>query len=828
MITRETLKRLEFDKILAEVATRVHSEVTRRRLQDSMPLGELEAIRLISGRVAEVRTLAGLGIGLPLAQFEDIRPLLETLRPSGAFLAPQELLLFLPVLRIFSDVSRQFGPRGDIPLLKSIEPRLTPFSDILEPLAASIDADGSIMDSASPQLKEIRRAKRSLSARIRKKIEEIVRDSNIEIFLQDDFITQRSGRWVIPVRMDSKGMVKGVVHDVSSSGETAFMEPLEIIPFVNELENLNAEEKAEEIRILRQLSAWIREDAADIDGCFGTLLALDQLNAIARFADHYGLEAARMNDTGELRLAGARHPLLLMLQRQGTLARVEPLDLQLGGNAPTQKPEADQGSDEGAPQAYMDIRRGATAGANADMRSDPASVMVITGPNAGGKTIALKTAGVLTLMALCGIPVPADGARSSFPLLDTLLVDIGDEQSIEESLSTFSAHVARIAAILSQAGPRTLALLDELGAGTEPQQGAAIACGVLRDLQQRGASVIATTHLSEIIGFVHRSPGMINAGMEYDAANYTPLYRLISGEPGHSHAIEIARRFGMPEQVISFAREMLGTAGAEFTSLLAELHRKREELGESRRQLDLQQEQLRMTQRELDARAAGMEQARREVREKAWGEARELISASRRRMNELLDEYKRERRSELIDKIRQQEQQITVQLKPEKGDGEERQVLKDITAGAAVYVSSIGHDGVVLSFDARSGKARVQAGRMELEVPIASLYVPSPKGSAKGQSPSRETWKIAPDEQADRELKLIGLRVDEALDLLEPFLDHAALAGLREVRVIHGLGTGRLRDAVREFLARHPLVDSFRGGEPHEGRDGATVVILRQ
>jgi DNA mismatch repair protein MutS2 len=793
MIARETLKRLEFDKILAEVATRVHSDVTRLRLQASMPLGELEAIRLVSGRVAEIRTLAGLGIGLRLAPFEDIRPLLETLRPSGAFLAPQELLIFLPVLRVFSDIPRQLGPRDDIPLLMSLEPSLKPFADILEPLAASIDGDGSIMDSASPQLREIRRAKRSLSARIRKKIEEIVRDSNVEIFLQDDFITQRSGRWVIPVRMDSKGMVKGVVHDVSSSGETAFMEPLEIIPFVNELENLNAEEKAEEIRILRQLSSWIREDAGAIGGCFETLLTLDLLNAMARFADHYGLEPARMNGSGELRLAGARHPLLLMLERQGILPRVEALDLQLGGDG-------------------------------------PASVMVITGPNAGGKTIALKTAGVLTLMALCGIPVPADGARSSFPLLDTLLVDIGDEQSIEESLSTFSAHVARIAAILHQAGPRTLVLLDELGAGTEPQQGAAIACGVLRSLQQRGASVIATTHLSEIIGFVHRSPGMINAGMAYDAETYTPLYRLISGEPGHSHAIEIARRFGMPEQVIGFAREMLGTAGAEFTTLLAELHRKREELVDSRRELERQQEQLRMTQRDLDARAAAMEQARREVREKAWSEARELISASRRRMNELLDEYKRERRSEIIDRLRISADEITAQLRPVPGEAEAGPPLGDVKVGDRVHVRSLGHNGVVVQLAAKQGKARVRAGSIELEVALADLSAPSGRSadkSHKPDKPGRGSWQLEAADDGERELKLIGLRVDEALDLLEPFLNHASLGGLREVRIIHGLGSGRLRDAVREYLARHPLVEGSRAGEPHEGRNGATVVTLR-
>ena len=800
MITSETLKRLEFDKILAEIAAGVHSSVTRQRLQETMPQSDLEQIRLMAGRVAEVRRLAGLDIGLRLAFFEDIRPLLDILRPAGAFLAPQELLLFIPVLRICSDVSRQFAPREDIPLLQSLEPRLKSFSDILEPLAASIDSDGSIMDSASSQLKEIRRGKRSLAARIRKKIEEIVRDNNIEIFLQDEFITQRSGRWVIPVRMDSKGMVKGVVHDVSSSGETAFMEPLEIIPFVNELENLSAEEKAEEIRILRQLSAWIREDAAEIGACFGTLVTLDLLNGYARFADHFGLETATMNDRGELRLVEARHPLLLLM-----MSRVEPLDLRLGHLRPARPTEAGE----------------------VLQSEEAAAVMVITGPNAGGKTIALKTAGVLALMALCGIPVPANGARSSFPLLDTLLVDIGDEQSIEQSLSTFSAHVARIAAILQQAGPRTLVLLDELGAGTEPQQGAAIACGVLRDLHEKGAAVIATTHLSEIIGFVHRNPGMINAGMEYDAETFTPLYRLISGEPGYSHAIEIAQRFGMPERVIGFARDMLGTAGAEFTALLAELRRKRGELEQANRQVGQQQEQLRASQRELDARAAGMEQARREVKEKAWGEARELISISRRRMNELLEEFKREKRGDIIERLRQSEQEITGQLKPSATESDERLPLQNVTVGDSVHVRSLGHNGVVTQLAQKQGKARVRAGSIELDVALSDLVAPFQSARDKVPQPPRAVWKVADAEGEERELKLIGLRVDEALDLLEQFLDHASLAGQREVRIIHGLGTGRLRNAVREHLARHPLVEGHRAGEPHEGRDGATVVTLR-
>jgi DNA mismatch repair protein MutS2 len=790
MIASETLARLEFDKLLAEISRHAHSSGTVDRITGIRPLTDLREIRTTSGRVGEIRALDLSGIPLALGSFEDIRPSLEQLRPVGAILPPLELLPFIPVLRLYADLARQFSHRVDIPLLKSIEPQPRGFPDILEPLVASIDSDGSIMDSASTLLRETRRAKRGLAGRIRKKIEEIIRDSGIEKFLQDDFITQRSGRWVIPVRMDSKGMVRGVVHDVSSSGETAFMEPLEIIPFVNELENLTAEEKAEEIRILRQLSGWLREDADGIAACFETLLELDRLNSMARFAIEFDLEPAALNEQGELRLVAARHPLLLMMQKRGIVKNVEPLGLALGGAA-----------------------------------SDSASVMVITGPNAGGKTIALKTAGMLALMALSGLPVPA-GPRSTFPLLDSLLVDIGDEQSIEQSHSTFSAHAARITAILRQGGARTLVLLDELGAGTEPLQGAAIACGVLHELQQQGSMVIATTHLSDIIGFVHQTPGMINAGMEFDDASFTPLYRLIVGEPGQSHAVEIARRFGMPERVIAFARRMLGNAGSEFAGLLTELRQRRKEFEDLHRSLEARQRSLDERSAELDARADQVFQIRKEAAEKGWNDARELISDTRRRTNALLDQLKREKRSEIVDELHQVETELTAQLKP-GGALPGLVPLASVRQGDPVHIGSLGYDGVVLSLDPRQTKARVRAGRMELDVPLTDLFRPRAAAERSGKKPATRSWKMDIVESEQSELKLIGMRVEAALAELEPFINHAHAAGLREVRVIHGVGTGRLRDAVREELESHPLVEGHRPGEPHEGRDGATVVTLR-
>jgi DNA mismatch repair protein MutS2 len=429
-------------------------------------------------------------------------------------------------------------------------------------------------------------------------------------------------------------------------------------------------------------------------------------------------------------------------------------------------------------------------------------------------------------MALSGLPVPA-GPRSTFPLLDSLLVDIGDEQSIEQSHSTFSAHAARITAILKQSGARTLVLLDELGAGTEPLQGAAIACGVLHELQQQGSMVIATTHLSDIIGFVHQTPGMVNAGMAFDDASFTPLYRLIVGEPGQSHAVEIARRFGMPERVIAFARRMLGNAGSEFAGLLTELRQRRNEYEDLRRSLHERERSLDRRSAELDARADEVLRIRKEAAEKGWSDARELISATRRRTNELLDELKHEKRSETIAELRNVEAELVARLKPYDGV-QERVSLASVKPGDPVHIATLGYDGIVLSLDSRHAKARVRAGRIDLDVPLADLSTPrSAVEKRTGKKPAAAPWKVDIVESDRRELKLIGMRVDEALAELEPFINHAAAAGLREVRVIHGIGSGRLRDAVREELGRHPLVEGYRPGKPHEGRDGATVVTLR-
>ncbi len=783
MNKKETLRILEFDKILRTIAGFANSEISEQAVLDLFPLGARDEIEKRFGQVEEIRGVSRMGVPLRLSPFQDVLPVLDKVRPEGAVLDPLELIPFMPVLRIMSSISAQMKYRTDIPLLRELTAHVTGFPDILEPMEQSLDSEGNILDSASHLLFDLRTRKKNLTARIRKRLEEIVRDSRIAVFLQDDFITQRGGRWVIPVRMDSKGQVAGVVHDVSNSGETAFMEPLEIIGLANELENLVAEEKVEEIRILREICDWIREDSEDIESQFATLVYLDQLNCIARFAEAMEAQVPLVEESGELRLVQARHPILMLLQKEGSVRDVVPLDVALG--------ERD-------------------------------TVMVITGPNAGGKTIAIKTVGLLHLMALSGIPVPA-GAASTFPLINELLVDLGDEQSIESSMSTFSAHVSNIAGILRRADARTLVLIDEMGTGTEPVQGAAIACSVLRELQRKGALVLATTHLTEIAGFVHKAEGMVNAAMEFDQQTLTPLYRLKPGEPGQSHALDIARRYGLPDGVIEFAKGMLGRMDTEFHSLLAELKEKRRRHEEMLGSLALREKELEEKARTMEERQAATELQKREALEKAYQEARDIIAAARRETRTVLEEAKREKSRMALKQLDEAEKRVEEKLR--EFHPETTVSIDNIREGDTVFVRSIGYDASVLKVDRSRNRLRVKAGAMDIEVSAADI---SPKKGKAAQPTKKAARRPAPVEEATpAELKLLGMRVDVALTRLEKFLNHASLEGLKEVRIIHGIGTGALLAAVREYLDGHPLVGEFRPGEQYEGGNGATVVTLR-
>lgn len=787
MTSPHTLSLLEFDKLLRLISGFANSGASEAAVAKLVPFTDLHEIGRRQGEVGDILRMSSEGVSLGLSPFPDISDLFAKARPAGAVLEAAELAGFTPIFEIIADLSEQLRTREDIPSLLHLAEGLTGFPDLLKVLKRSIDSQGNILDTASVALAEVRGQIRRLEARIRKKLEEMTKSEEVSVFLQDDFVTTRSGRWVIPVRMDSKGQVAGVVHDVSKSGETAFVEPVAIISHSNELENLTAEEKAEEIRILRSISARIREHLEDIETQYEILIDVDVINCIARFALLLKMEIPVINGSGFISIVGGRHPLLaLSFQKHGTSRQVVPLTVRLGGES---------------------------------------TVMVITGSNAGGKTISIKTIGLLTLMALTGMPVPADSS-SSFPLVSDLLIDIGDEQSIENDLSTFSAHIAHISEILKKANSKALVLLDELGTGTDPAEGAALACAVLNAIKENGALLFATTHLMDIKGFVHRTAGMLNASMEFDQGTLTPLYRLRVGEPGQSHAIEIARRYGLPDSVIDSAKALLGGVKVEFDNLIRDLTGKRAYYKNAISELERQKAGLEEKRKHLDELTTEAKRERDAVMAKAHRDASELIVTIRRELYGLLDEAKKAEKEKIKESLKiaeEKKKEVEEALTAYEPEEAETLSIDTVQKGDMVHVKSLDSDAQVVDIDRRHERIRVRTGSVEVEIHFSGIR------KAKGAGTERPGARILrpAEESASTSINIIGLRVDDALSRIEPFLNHAALAGLREVVIIHGIGAGILMRAVREHLHGHPLVSGYRSGEQHEGGKGVTVVTLK-
>ncbi|OGP50777.1 MAG: hypothetical protein A2Y79_04740 [Deltaproteobacteria bacterium RBG_13_43_22] len=787
MIPENSLELLEYPKLMNILAEQAHCPATRQTVLAIRPYGNLPDILQRQRLVEELRRLSAEGSPLLIFTFADLKPFLEKARPVGAVLDPLELASFMPLLQLSSAIAGQIREAENVPRLKHLTLNLKGFPELLAFLEKALDHEGNVLDQASPLLAELRREIRQLEAQIRRKLEEVVREPRVASFLQDDFITQRSGRWVIPVRMDSKTQIPGVVHDVSRTGETAFVEPLNIISLANQLENLTAEEKAEVIRILRELSTLVRQKADEIETEQAILVHLDLLSCLARLADRLRMETPEVREGTEIRLIKARHPLLaLSFEKKGPQKQVVPLTLELGSES---------------------------------------TVMVITGVNAGGKTIALKTTGLLLLMALSGMPIPADSS-SIFPLHDGLLVDIGDEQSIESSLSTFSAHISRITGILNQANEKTLVLMDELGTSTDPVEGAAIACAVLKDLQGKGALVMSTTHLTEIKGFVHRTVGMVNASMEFDQKTLTPLYQLRMGEPGQSHALEIARQYGLPEPILESAQRLLTGREEGFEQLVADLNRKRREYETGLEELKRLQNHLADESLKIEGMLSETEKRQKEILAKAYQEAVEIAAQTKRQMNLFLEDIKRTEKATrrlALQKLRKEEEALARKLREAKGLKEDGPAIESLHEGNLIYIRSLGCDAEVLAVLLKHNRIKVRAEGREIEVPISDVgYKEGKSGLHKKASSSALSFQ----ETTPSRINLIGQRVDDAFSLIEPFLNHASLDCLQEVTIVHGIGTGILARAVRDFLKTHPLVKAFRKGDRSEGGEGVTIARL--
>jgi len=781
-----TLERLEFGKVLDRIAAGAMLSLGAAAARALRPATDLESVRTRSERIAEGVAILEGGHDFAVERFEDPDGLLTRAAIVGAALAPAEFQTVAAILRSAQDLQKTFKRlRDSAPSLTKLSFDMAPNPDLLAAIEKTIQPDGTVADDASPELQRIRREIRQLQDRIRLRLEALIQNADLKPYLTGDYVTQRSGRNVIPVLATQMGQIPGIIHDRSDTGHTVFIEPQFVVAMGNKLRTLASDEEREVQRILRELTDRVREHLWALRETVRALVEFDLVRACARYAHAHRMTRPAFAADGVLRIVGGRHPIL-----EDTLAQagrqVVPLDFEIGG---------------------------------------PLRTIAITGANAGGKTVALKTLGLVCLMAQTGLLVPAREG-STFVLLERVLVDIGDEQSIEANLSTFSGHIRHINEILSLVGPRCLVLLDEIGAGTDPVEGGALACAILKALHGRGALTVVTTHLGQVKGFVHEQDGMENAAVQFDPETLTPTYQLIIGRPGASHALTIARRYGLPEEVLATAETLVDSKAIEMEGLLARLTaslKKAEEDAASARRERAGAEQAR---KELADRLEELKTERKAAIRKAVEEARGLVENTRREMERALDEARRAGADAAATKHLRHQVEVKKRAKELAPKPRAALPLESLKVGQTVWVETMKRNGTVSQVDLRHRKVTVDAGGLVIEVDAAAVLEPDAETQAPAAAPQGRTIVHRPTSVAP-EINLIGQHVEEALRNLETYLNEACLAGLGSVRIIHGFGTGALRDAIHAVLKTHPLIASFHYGEKHEGGRGATIAVLK-
>ncbi|MGI8551449.1 MAG: endonuclease MutS2, partial [Dehalococcoidia bacterium] len=744
---------------------------------------------------AEARRLRGLKPNVGLGGARDIRvPVHQA--SLGGVLEPADLLdvhaTLLAVRNLRGNLTRL---SLQLPLLAEIAKTMEDLGDLLSEIGVSINQHGDVVDSASPALGHIRAQVRTMHDRLTHRLQEILAGAVGRGVAQEPIVTLRDGRYVIPVKADFRGQLRGIVHDVSASGATVFLEPLAVVELGNAWREAQHEEQREVERILRRLSDLVGEDSAALNHNVDALAELDLSLAKARLGDQ--LKATDLPQDGaeqpwlvrgpaELNLVEARHPLLT-----GT---VVPTSLRVGGDF---------------------------------------HVLLITGPNTGGKTVAIKTAGLLTLMAQAGLPVPAQ-AGSQVPIFRSVFADIGDEQSIEQSLSTFSSHMRNIIGILDEAGPNTLVLLDELGAGTDPVEGAALARALVEHLMESGASVIATTHHGELKAFAHGTPDVTNANVEFNTETLSPTYRLSIGLPGRSNALAIAERLGMPKSVVLRARSEVAPEQLQVEHLLSEIQQERDELTQARRAERLAAREAEDIRRQLAERLDALELERQTILARARQEVEDELGAARERLRDATRRLERAERDQAdvgaataamaaLEEGLKRSERRAVPRRPMAPVARPAGVPSDtVRPGDRIWVRGLEHSGEALSAADERGEIEVQLGALRTRMKTNQLERVERPGGAPRVTVSLAYRQGGAGEVPPLQLEVRGQRVEEALPKIEEYIESAYQAGMPFVRIVHGKGTGTLRRVVRERLANSPIVRDLETPEPRSGGEGVT------
>ena len=788
-----TIAVLELPAVLERLASQTAFSAGRQAALALRPVSDLDVARARQQETAEAIALDRDGVTIPLAGAREVRDRAEA-AARGAVLTPAELLDIASLARAAMTVRRVLlRLEEDAPRLAKVAGGIGELGAIRTLIEEALDDRGGVRDSASPELAQIRRESNTAHERLKSRMEAIAGASGIRNALQEAIVVMRDGRYVLPVKADFRGAVRGVVHDTSASGATVYVEPLAVVELGNEWRELQVQERHEVERILRDISAAVGEQSADLQDAVERLAHLDVAQAKARLAT--ALDATQLAMQGpsqrwlveapaEYRLVEASHPLLH--------APVVPTSIRVGGEF---------------------------------------DALLITGPNTGGKTVALKTAGLLCLMALTGLPVPA-ASGSQIPVYSAVFADIGDEQSIEQSLSTFSGHITAIIDIIERAGPASLVLLDEMGAGTDPTEGAVLGIAIVERLVSQGASLIATTHHSELKVYAHQTPRVRNASVEFDLTTLRPTYRLTIGLPGQSNALAIARNLGMPAEVIDRARAGLSNETREMESLLGDL----------RSQLTAAEE--RAAHAATDAATAetlriDLERQVRETRDdlaRLRDDARTRARRQLREVERLVDRTRREVESARLDQAKADLERVRGAVaRVEPAPQAEVEALPEprplmdpadflVEPGATVWLRGISQPGEALTDPGPDGEFEVQLGALRTRVRLEQVERTEVADEAHRVVLGRMGVRAAPP--APVEIDMRGRTVDEALPLVDQFLDDAARSGRARVRIIHGKGTGTLRRVLRDSLGRHPLVTKFETAPQPDGGEGVTIAYL--
>ena len=798
---KKTLQTLEYPKILRRLADYCAFSASAEKAIAMQPTNDLHQARKRQAITAQAMKLLSSRPNTTIGGARDIREYAEA-ASRHVILEPNQLLDIKYTLIAARNLRRVFERLGeDFNEINEIALQLPPPLGLVDAISRILSERGDILDSASEKLATIRRELRIQHDRLLSRMQGMLTNPAIAPYLQDNLVTQRDGRYVLPLRADFKGKVQAVVHDSSSSGATLFIEPLSVVEQNNKYRELQLEERDEIRRVLAELCQHVGEYAPILIEMVDVVAELDLAFSCAKYAeDLHAFEPEILpfrkvenNYRKEvpdhpgvtIRLNGARHPLL-------NQDIVVPVDVELD------------------PQTFA---------------------LIITGPNTGGKTVTLKTVGLLALMAQSGLHIPAKSG-SQISIFDDIFADIGDEQSIEQSLSTFSGHITNIIHILEKADNRSLVILDELGAGTDPQEGAALARALLTHLLERSITTLVTTHHPELKAFAHSTPGVVNASVEFDLESLQPTFHLTIGLPGRSNALAIAERLGLPDEIIEKARAEINPTDLRAEDLLDEIHRQRELAYIARNSAEEAREEAENIRLELASRLENVEDERRKLLEEARSEAEEKVIAVRRELKSLRQEMRRHRQPlQVLEEIEETVEELEEKVeKPiERRQPDVTRVKGPIRIGSRVQLRSLGNEGVVTALgeeeaEVQIGVLRVRAKLPELVLkgaPTESEDEPSPNAYDKSHATRRH-------QSPGIEIDLRGQRSEDALDTLSSYLERAYLAKLPWVRIIHGKGTGKLRNVVRSALDQNPHVTSFEAGKREEGGDGVTVAKLRE